>query len=102
MRVLIIGGGIGGLTAAVALRRAGIDAHVYEQMRELGEIGAGLVLGPNAVRVLDGMGFGEPLRKIGVVSQVQERRHWHTGELIERHEGVGEELRRLYGFPSYM
>ena len=41
MQIVVIGGGIGGLTAAIALRRAGFDAHVYEQLHELREIGAG-------------------------------------------------------------
>jgi salicylate hydroxylase len=50
VRVLIVGAGIGGLTAALALRQAGIDAHVYEQASVLREVGAGLALGPNAVR----------------------------------------------------
>ena len=44
--------GIGGLTAALALRESGFDAHVYEQARVLREVGAGLALGANAVRVL--------------------------------------------------
>jgi FAD-dependent urate hydroxylase len=52
MRAIIIGGGIGGLTAAVALRKKGIDAAVYEKSPELREVGAGISLWPNAVKAL--------------------------------------------------
>jgi 3-hydroxybenzoate 6-monooxygenase len=54
---LIVGGGIGGLTAALALSRAGRPVHVVEKAQEFGEIGAGLQLAPNAVHVLDRLGL---------------------------------------------
>jgi len=56
LRVAVIGGGIGGLAAACALRQRGFEAHVYERSGELGEVGAGLQLGPNAVKVLRALG----------------------------------------------
>ena len=52
MRILIVGAGIGGLTAALALRQAGFDAHVSEQASVLREVGAGVAISPNAVKVL--------------------------------------------------
>jgi 2-polyprenyl-6-methoxyphenol hydroxylase-like FAD-dependent oxidoreductase len=52
----IVGGGIGGVAAAVALRQVGIDAVVYERSAQLGEVGAGMMLWPNATRVLQRMG----------------------------------------------
>jgi 2-polyprenyl-6-methoxyphenol hydroxylase-like FAD-dependent oxidoreductase len=55
----IIGGGIGGVAAAVALHRAGIQATVYERARELREVGAGMMLWPNATRVLKELGLLE-------------------------------------------
>jgi 2-polyprenyl-6-methoxyphenol hydroxylase-like FAD-dependent oxidoreductase len=55
----IIGGGIGGVAAAVALRRAGIDATVYERANQFGEVGAGMMLWPNATRVLKELGLLE-------------------------------------------
>ena len=55
-RVAIIGGGIGGLTAAKALSRAGIEVAVYEAAAELKEIGAGVALHPNAMKVLRAIG----------------------------------------------
>jgi salicylate hydroxylase len=56
-RVAIIGGGIGGLTAANALSRAGIEVAVYEAAAELKEIGAGVALHPNAMKVLRAIGL---------------------------------------------
>ena len=57
MKVAIIGAGIGGLTAGIALRRGGIDVAVYEQARELREVGAGVGLWPNALRALEPLGL---------------------------------------------
>ncbi len=60
-RIAIIGGGIGGLTAAAALRARGYDITVYERAGALSETGAGIQIGPNGVRVLYAMGFKEQL-----------------------------------------
>jgi len=60
-RVLIAGGGIGGLNAALALAQTGIPAHVLEQTEEFSEAGAGIQLGPNAVHVLRGLGVADAL-----------------------------------------
>lgn len=57
--VVICGAGIGGLTAAVALRAAGIATTVLEQAPQLGEVGAGLQIGPNATRVLTRLGLAQ-------------------------------------------
>ena len=54
LKIGVIGGGIGGLTAAVALRQAGFDVDLYEQAPELTEVGGGINMGPNAVRVFAG------------------------------------------------
>src|SRR5436189_262951 len=58
-RIAIIGGGIGGLTAAISLLRAGYDVQVYEQSRLLSEVGAGINISPNASRILIRLGLGE-------------------------------------------
>lgn len=60
--VTIIGAGIGGLTAAIALDRAGMDVEVYEQAPAIEPVGAGLALWPNAIRVLDRLGIGAAIR----------------------------------------
>ena len=61
MRIAIIGGGLGGLAAALFLRQAGLDATVYEQAPELREVGAGIVVAPNMVRPLRRLGLHEAL-----------------------------------------
>ncbi|MFN8498452.1 MAG: FAD-dependent monooxygenase [Anaerolineae bacterium] len=62
---IIIGGGIGGLTTAIALRRSGIDAQVYERAPELREVGAGLTLWANAVKGLRRLGLAEAVQAAG-------------------------------------
>ncbi|MDO9132911.1 3-hydroxybenzoate 6-monooxygenase [Hydrogenophaga sp.] len=64
--VLVAGGGIGGLAAALALVRQGFRVKVLEQAAELGEIGAGMQLGPNAFHAFDALGVGEQARKRAV------------------------------------
>jgi len=72
MKAIIIGAGIGGLTAAIAMRQAGIQASVYESKSEVRLNGAGLGLGPNAVKALELLGLGESLQRAGMpVKQVQ-------------------------------
>lgn len=65
MRVTIIGGGIGGLVTAIALRRGGHEVDVYERAPELREVGAGITLWPNAMRVLFDLGVGEAIANRG-------------------------------------
>ncbi|WP_052409837.1 FAD-dependent oxidoreductase [Paraburkholderia oxyphila] len=65
LSIAIVGGGIAGLVTAAALRESGHDVCVYEQADEFREIGAGVTLHPNATRLLEKLGFGDALRKIG-------------------------------------
>jgi salicylate hydroxylase len=65
LRVAVIGGGIGGVAAANALLQRGIDVHVYEQASALTEVGAGLSLQPNGVRMLRRLGFGADVARWG-------------------------------------
>jgi salicylate hydroxylase len=65
LRLAIIGGGIGGLSTAVALRATGAHVQVFEQARQLSEVGAGLGLQPNGRRVLVRLGLGEEINRIG-------------------------------------
>jgi salicylate hydroxylase len=66
MKAIIIGGGIGGLTTALALLDKGIDVELYEQAPELREIGAGLQIGANGSRILARLGLGPQLERLGV------------------------------------
>ena len=63
---IVVGGGIGGLAAALALTRQGIQVQLLEQASEIGEIGAGIQLGPNAFSALDALGVGEAARQRAV------------------------------------
>src|SRR5271169_5398855 len=65
LRAAIVGGGIGGLSAANALHRRGIDVTVFEQADALGEVGAGVFIYPNSLRQLERMGFAETLAAVG-------------------------------------
>jgi salicylate hydroxylase len=65
LRAVVVGGGIGGIAAAVALARAGIDVEVHEQARQLTEVGAGVSLAPNGLRMLARLGVDEQVRQVG-------------------------------------
>jgi salicylate hydroxylase len=83
-RVAIIGGGIGGLAAANALSRAGIEVAVYEAAAELREIGAGVALHPNAMNVLRAIGLEDNVRNVAGRSNWQVMHSWKTGRVIGR------------------
>ena len=65
-RFIIAGGGIGGLATALALARKGARSTVLERAQQLGEIGAGIQLGPNAFHSFDQLGVGDAARAIAV------------------------------------
>jgi salicylate hydroxylase len=65
LRAVVVGGGIGGIAAAVALARAGIEVEVHEQAQQLTEVGAGVSLAPNGLRMLELLGVGEEVRRVG-------------------------------------
>jgi salicylate hydroxylase len=83
-RVAIIGGGIGGLTAANALRRAGVEVSVYEAAGELKEIGAGVALHANAMRVLRFIGVEDAVRKVAGKTDYAVTRDGITGRVISK------------------
>ena len=99
-RVLIAGGGIGGLTAALALLRAGIEVEVYEQAAELKEVGAGVQLAANGTRVLYELGVGEELKALSCEAQGKEIRLWNTGETWKLFD-LGPASIERYGFPYF-
>jgi salicylate hydroxylase len=84
LHVAIVGGGIGGLTAAIALARAGVDVGVLEQAQPLTTVGAQLSLGPNATRLLGALGLLERLRAVGVRPEAVEHVRWQDGSLLLR------------------
>jgi salicylate hydroxylase len=78
--IVVIGGGIGGLTAALALLQRGLDVAVYERAPVLREVGAGVQIGSNGTRVLYALGLEEPLRAAQVLPPRRQLRHWRSGE----------------------
>lgn len=83
-RVAIIGGGIGGLAAARALHQAGIETAIYESTPELREIGAGVALGSNAMKVLRALGLEDEVRAVAGRSRWRMTRHGKTGRVISK------------------
>lgn len=83
-RVAIIGGGIGGLTAAVAMHQRNIEIEVYEQSAQIGEIGAGVSLSPNAVKAYRALGLEAQIASAGFESDNQLVRTWNTGKVVSQ------------------
>ena len=98
--IAVIGGGIGGLSAALYLLRAGFDVHVYEQSRALREVGAGIQVSPNASRVLHHLGLGEELAKIGVRPLAFHQQRWEDGRTLLK-SPLGDAVLEAFGFPYY-
>jgi salicylate hydroxylase len=97
MRVAIVGGGIGGLAAALFLRKAGLEATVYEQSPEAREVGAGIVVAPNMVRPLRALGLEAPLAACAVrLEAAWEFRRWQDGRVLSV-QPMGDACERLYG-----
>src|SRR5262245_52741237 len=84
LRIALVGGGIGGLTAALALSRAGFEAHVFEQADRLREVGAGIGLSPNALTVLRALGIDDEVRRRGFVPDAIVGRDWTTARPLYR------------------
>ncbi len=82
-KAIIVGAGIGGLTAAIALRQSGIEAEVYERAPELKEIGAGIALASNAMQVLSQLGLSDRVAGRGIPLANGDIRTW-KGEVIVR------------------
>jgi salicylate hydroxylase len=101
MPILIAGAGIGGLTAALALQRAGVPVRVFEQAPVLREVGAGLQLSANGTRVLHALGLADVLAAIAWVPEGKEVRLWNTGETWKLFD-LGAKSVERYGFPYYM
>ncbi len=82
LKVGIIGSGIGGLTTAIALRRRGITATVYEQATKLGEVGAGITLTPNVCKVLRAIDLESDVAHLGFEPERHVLRSWRSGRVL--------------------
>jgi 2-polyprenyl-6-methoxyphenol hydroxylase-like FAD-dependent oxidoreductase len=100
LSIAIIGGGIGGLAAALSLLRAGLDVHVYERARTLSEVGAGIQVSPNASRILHRLGLADSLADLGVKPLAWHQRRWDDGRTLLR-APLAEPVEAAFGFPHY-
>jgi salicylate hydroxylase len=99
VRIAIVGGGVGGLTAAIALVRKGFDVQVLEQSPAVTQVGASLQLGPNALRLMDELGLLGALREIGVRPDAVDFVRWDDGTLL-LHTELGERAEAYFGAPQ--
>ncbi|MGD0150883.1 MAG: FAD-dependent monooxygenase, partial [Xanthobacteraceae bacterium] len=97
-RIAIIGGGIGGLAAALALERRGAEVVVHEQSGALSEIGAGLNLTPNAVKALRALGLEQEAQAIAAETDFLNIRSWKSGRYISRTKRG--DFRQKFGAPN--
>lgn len=84
LSAIIVGAGIGGLSAALALARRGIVCTVLERADSLGEVGAGIQLSPNATRVLHAFSLSDALNRVAFRPEAVEARGWRSGRMINR------------------
>jgi salicylate hydroxylase len=99
-KVLIAGAGIGGLTAASSLMKAGHDVEIYEQAPALAEVGAGIQISANAMHVLIDLGLGDAIGEVAVRPGAYVFRAFDTGEVISQFS-LSDEHERLHGAPYY-
>jgi salicylate hydroxylase len=96
--IAIVGSGIGGLVAALALVRRGIDVDVYEQAPELRELGAGVQISANGTHVLHAVGLKQALENVQVLPAGKAIRLWNTGQSWKLFD-LGMESVDRYGYP---
>jgi salicylate hydroxylase len=102
LKVAVVGGGIGGLVLALALRERGVGFELYEQADELREIGAAVALSANGTRELRRLGVGELVESVSVVPSALVIRRWDTGEVIADHPmGRDGAYEAAFGAPYY-
>jgi salicylate hydroxylase len=101
-KIAIVGAGLGGLAAALFLRRAGLDVVVYEQSAAFHEVGAGIVVPPNMVRLLRRLNLAKKLDDFAVrLEFAWEYRRWQDGRLLSA-TPMGERCELMYGAPCYV
>lgn len=98
LRILVLGGGIGGTAAALALLRRGFEVRLFEQAPAFAEVGAGVQLAPNGVRVLDLLGVGQEVRAAAAEAAAKEIRFWRDGRTWPLFD-LGAEAVARYGHP---
>ena len=89
LNIAVLGGGIGGLAAALALQARGAEVRVLEQAEAIREVGAGIQVSPNGLRVLEALGLGEGFRRISVAGQAVSLRDYRAGREVLRMDLCG-------------
>lgn len=84
MNIVVVGAGIGGLSAAIALSQKGHHIRVFERSQDLSEFGAGIQIAPNAVRLLYAWGLQEEFEKLVLEPRMSVARRYSSGEIIGR------------------
>jgi salicylate hydroxylase len=97
-QVVIAGGGIGGLAAAVACAQRGVPVQLLERAAQLSEVGAGIQIGPNVTRILQAWGLGAALAQVAAFPKFLQARDAHTGQVLGSLR-LGERAQALYGAP---
>ncbi|KIZ47312.1 MULTISPECIES: FAD-dependent monooxygenase [Rhodopseudomonas] len=100
MKVIIIGAGIGGSALALSLQKAKVDYVLLEQATSFGEVGAGIQLSPNAVRILTWLGLGDDLESFCAEPDFHKYSVWDTGETVLR-VALKPQVRAIYGSAYY-
>lgn len=100
MKVLVVGAGIGGSSLGLALDKLGIDYLLLEQASAFGEVGAGIQLSPNGVRVLEMLGLKQALEGFCTEPDFHKYSVWDTGETILR-TALMPKVREVYGYAYY-
>jgi salicylate hydroxylase len=96
--ILVAGGGIGGLAAGLALARAGASVRLIERAEHLSEVGAGIQIGPNVTRILQGWGLAAELAQVAALPKQLQARDARTGQVLGTLP-LAERAERLYGAP---
>ena len=97
-QVVIAGGGIGGLAAAVACAQRGVPVQLLERAAQLSEVGAGIQIGPNVTRILQAWGLTEALSRVAAFPERLQARDAQTGQVLGSLR-LGQRAQTLYGAP---
>ncbi len=97
-QVVVSGGGIGGLAAALACARRGVPVQLIERAEQLSEVGAGIQIGPNVTRILQAWGLGDALAQVAAFPQRLQARDAQTGQVLGSLR-LAERAQALYGAP---
>jgi len=100
LKILIAGGGIGGIATALALRQRGVEALLFEQAEAFRQVGAGIQISANATRILRTLGLGEALARVAVYPEGRDYRAWDDGDRLY-YTPLGARAEAHFGAPYY-